>query len=217
MENRFFAITAIACLAVGLHAADTKRAGSWEMYLGPQYNMGKTLNLAHENSAKVNSSAALLFGFAYNFDEHISLGFMFNSTSANYKVSYRDEQGSDKTYSNSLYTSAFDLTAAYNFMEGAFTPYVMADLGMTYIDSGIPTGEEGTGCWWDPWYGYICAPVMSTYSANKLNYGAQLGLRYDTQSAVFFKAGIGLSHVDLDGTGDDTFTLYNVLVGFKFR
>ncbi len=201
-----------------LSAFEMSRTQSWEMYLGPQYGEAKTLEFGNGSSASIGSSASFMFGFAYNFDPHLNLGFMFNSTSTNYKGTIANKEDTNtKDFSASLYTSAFDLTATYHFMEGQFTPYVAANLGMTYIDSGISTGETDTGCWWYPWWGYVCGPVDSTYTANKLNYGGQLGLRYDFGEAAFFKAGIGLNHVDLDGTSDDTFTVYNFLIGFKFR
>lgn len=40
-----------------------------------------------------------------------------------------------------------------DLMPTAFTPYIGASIGSTYIDSGIPTGDIGTGCGWDPWWG----------------------------------------------------------------
>ncbi len=211
-------MTLAAVFAASASGFENNRARTWEFYIGPQFIGGKTLKFDGGAEAHINDMASLLFGFGYNFDEHFALGATFSSTSANYKGTSVPENGGDpETFASNMYTSSFNITATYNFVEGPFTPYVVANLGTTYIDSGIKTGKEHEGCWWDPWWGYICAPYASTYTANKLNYGAQLGVRYDFGNSVFLKAGIGLDYIDLDTHNGKDFTLYNFSVGFMFR
>ena len=193
------------------------RAQGWDFYIGPQYIDSQTLHFDGGAAADIESRASLLFGVGYHFDEHFALDFMFSSSSANYTGTARSDSGETQTFVADMYTSSFNLAATYYLLTGRFTPYLTGNVGFTYIDSGIPTGEVTEGCWWDPWYGYECYPYARTYNSNKFNYGLQAGLRYDFENHVFLKAGGGINTVDLDTRDTTTFVLYNVVVGFMFK
>lgn len=86
----------------------------------------------------------------------------------------------------SKFSHQFNLT--YNFSEKALTPYVLAGIGWTKIDSNVISGPPTTGCWWDPWWGYICFSEWDTYGTTKFSYNLGLGLRWDINNAFFTKA-----------------------------
>lgn len=203
-------------LCASLLAADADRAGTWELYLGPQYIDGQTVKFDHGSEADINDMASLMYGFGYNFDNHMSLGMLFNSSSSNYTGTAIDSNGDPKTYSATMYSSSMNAAFTYNLLEGDFTPYVLGNIGLTYIDSGIPNGLS-TGCYWLPWYGYVCGNYITSYTSTRFNYGAQLGVRYDMSEALFFRAGLGLNVIDLSGIPNPDFTIYNFAVGFKFK
>ncbi|HHH73086.1 MAG TPA: hypothetical protein ENL04_04615 [Sulfuricurvum sp.] len=203
-----------------LNAFELKRSGSWEAYLGGQYVSGERIDFDGGAKADLNDRAAFLFGFGYNFDNHLNLGAMFGSSSANYRgtsvcpeTSKECTPGETETFTASMYTSQFNLTGTYNFMEGKFTPFVQGNLGFTYIDSGSRSGDGY--CYWDPWWGYQC--YGTNYTETRFNYGAQVGLRYELGYAAFIKAGVGLNYIDLSHATNPGFTVYNLVIGMKFK
>ena len=214
MKRLLLSSSVLLLSAMSLSAAESNRAEKWEFYIAPQYISGKTLDFSGGSSAELNDMASLMFGFGYNFDQHLNVGAYFNSTSGNYKGTATASDGSTSTFTSTMYSSAINLTVGYNLLEGNFTPYIMGNFGLTYIDSGVASGLS-SGCYYLPWYGYTCSTYQTSYTTTQFNYGGQVGVRYDFPNALYLKAGVGLNWVDIEGNPD--FTVYNVTIGFKFR
>jgi len=212
----FFIFLSLFCL--NSHAFSNSRDGKWEFFLSPQFINSKVLQFDNGAEANINDRSSLGFGFGYNLDKHIELSVMFSSSSANYTGTRVVDDGNNtkEKFSADLFTSNINFDFTYNFFKGAFTPYVSANLGATYIDSGIPTGNIETVCRWDPWYGYICGPSAQTYTATKFNYGLGLGIRYDFNRKVYLKAGVAQSYLDVDSTNTPDFIAYRLIFGLMF-
>ena len=73
-----------------------------------------------------------------------------------------------------------------------------------------------TGCYWDPWYGYICGVAQPTKSGTFLSYGVGGGLRWDVNQWLFFRGAARQQWIDLPNTGVPSFTIFKLDVGFKF-
>lgn len=222
--NRLLFFSSALILSSSLYAFDTTRAQQWEFYLGPQYTESKNINFGNGAEADINDMASLMFGFGYNFDNHINLGAFFNSASANYTgtVVCADgssgcTEGTKETFNATMYKSSMNMSLTYNFLEGSFTPFVQGNLGLTYIDSGISTGQIVDGCYWVPWWGPVCYPYELTYTENRFNYGIQAGARYDFSNGLFLRGGIGFDYIDLSHAKNPNFTVYNFAVGVMFR
>jgi opacity protein-like surface antigen len=63
------------------------------------------------------------------------------------------------------------------------------------------------GCWWDPWWGYICTPYQSTKSVDEFVYQLGAGVRWDLSPGYtlrlayekhWFDAGNATSTPDFD-------------------
>ena len=113
----------------------------------------------------------------------------------------------------SKYSHQFNLS--YHFRDGAFTPLVMAGVGVASIDSNFPTGTLDAGCWWDPWYGYICFADWETYSSTELTYNVGLGFRWDINTALFTRGSYSVEFVDLD-SGSLNFGTFIFEMGLMF-
>jgi opacity protein-like surface antigen len=86
----------------------------------------------------------------------------------------------------------------WNILPKRVTPYVGAAIGWSFLDTNIPA-DIYTGCWWDPWYGYICASDVATYGQDAFSYSFGAGLRIEATEAVFFKIGYEYDGVSVDG------------------
>jgi opacity protein-like surface antigen len=216
----------IVCISTNAQAEFfNSRVDKWEFFLSPQYTNAKTLEFDNGAEANFSELTSIAFGFGYNLNHHIELSLIFNSSSSSYtgtRVIDNDPEDPDnpngpQKFSANMYTSSINFDFTYNFLTTPFTPYINATVGSTYIDSGIPTGNITTGCWWDPfWWGYVCGPVAQTNTTTKLNYGGGAGLRYDFNRKVYIKGGVSVNYVDLNSSNTPDFTRYNVTVGIMF-
>jgi hypothetical protein len=199
-------------------AAPGNRTGQWQISLIPGYTDSKSIQFEGDAVADINAHSGFGIGIGYNFSDHIELDFDIGSANSNYTGTRISDDGNDtEKYNGTFYTSHMNLGLTYNLMPARLTPFVKGNLGLTYIDSGIPTGNIGTVCWYDPWWGYYCGPYAQTYTSSQLSYGADLGLRFDITSKVFLKGSVGKSYIDFDNSSTADFTVYKFIVGFSFR
>jgi len=194
------------------------RVDKWEFFLTPQVTNSKALQFDGGSEANINKQTGIAFGFGYNLNANVELDVQFSSNNANYTITAIAENPSDPPIksSASLYTSSINLGVTYNFLKGPLTPYVSANIGSTYIDSGIPTGNITTGCYWYPYYGYVCGPIAETYTSTEFNYGAGIGLRYDFNQKVYIKGGVAQNYIDINSSNTPDFTTYQFTMGFMF-
>jgi hypothetical protein len=142
---------------------------------------------------------------------------MFSAASVNYVGIAKNAVGDERRFTSDMDSSSFGVGITYYLLPGRFTPFVSALIGYTTIDSGIENGEYYESCWWDPWYGYYCAPYADTYSSSDFSYGGAVGLRYDFPSHFFLKATAGMTDIDMDVSGSSVFTYCNLLAGISFE
>ena len=194
------------------------RVEKWEFFLAPMVTNSKVLQFDNGAEADINKRSGLGFGFGYNLDSHIELSVLFASSNANYTGTRIADDGANtpEKFTSNLYTSKLDFGFTYNLLSSAFTPYISVNIGSTYIDSGIPTGNIGTVCWWDPWWGYVCSPSAQTYTSTEFNYGAGVGLRYDFNRKLFMKGGVAKNYLDINSSNTPDFTTYQFVFGFMF-
>ena len=218
MLKKFMSALALLAYASSLNAYGFRdsRAEKWTISIVPMVINSKLLQFSNGAEADINKRSGFGFTFGYNVDEHIELSMLLASSNSNYTGTRVQDNGDVERFSANLYTSSINFDFTYNILKQPFTPYISLIAGSTYIDSGIPTGNISTGCWWDPWWGYICTPVAQTYTASKLNYGAGFGLRYDFNRRVFIKGGVIQNYLDIDTTNTADFTRYQLGVGFMF-
>jgi len=211
-----FALLLLSVAAPQPRADASHRAGTWQVSLNPMYAKSALIRFDGGAEADLNARSSFGFGFGYNLNEQWELGLDMGSGSAGYTGTRIGESGTRERFSASYYISYFNLGASFNLLKSRLTPFVSGNLGWSYIDSGIPTGDVGEICWWDPWWGWICGPYARTYTDTKWHYGADLGLRFDVTRAVFLKGAIGQTWIDFDNAGDTTFTNYRLSLGFMF-
>jgi hypothetical protein len=220
--NRIFERVTLVCTLAALaisasaEAADADRAQRWEATLQSRYTGSETVKFDNGATADVNGSTGFGFGFAYNFDNKRAAGIDFAWNSLNYAGTATQTGGATATVSATAYTSSALLNGTYHFIDGPFTPYVSGILGFTYTDTGIPAGVT-TGCWWYPWYGYICGPVTYSRTSTDFTYGVGAGLRWDVTPGFFLKGGVQQQWITMGAaSGTPTFTMGRFDIGFKF-
>lgn len=199
-------------------AVPGNRTGQWQISLIPSYTNSKSIQFDGGAAADINAHSGFAIGIGYNFSDYLELDLDIGSANANYTGTRISDDGNDtEKYNGTYYTSHMNLGLTYNFIASRLTPFVKGNLGLNYVDSGIPTGNIGTVCWYDPWWGYYCGPYAQTYTSSDLSYGADLGLRFDITSKVFLKGSVGQTYIDFNNSSTTDFTIYKFIVGFSFR
>ncbi len=209
----FFAIPGIA-LAQG------DRSRSWEWSLGAIYQESKNMGSEGGSTLAVDDAVGFGLNFGYNLTNHLTLGFDLDWISPDYRAVLIDDtvMPADTTvidHEFSQFNGRFKGT--YSILDGPFRPFVEAGLGWTYIDSNVADGPPITGCWWHPYWGYICDNFYSTFSSTTFTYGAGLGFRYHFRGGTFLKASYNVWELDdVGAAGDSTLTGARLEFGWGF-
>lgn len=167
------------------------RDGRWEGSVILAYQTG--LDQSYEGGSELSVDSTMGWGlsFAWNWTDKWNLSYRYQSTSPNYTALVVPEDSPDvpRTIEHKMSKSTHQFNVTYNFSRKAFTPFVVAGIGWTKLDSNVPTtAVPGVGCWWDPWWGYICFADWKTYDTSQFTYNLGAGLRWDINNMLFTKA-----------------------------
>jgi len=168
------------------------RDGRWEGSVILAYQTG--LDQSYEGGSELNVDSTMGWGlsFAWNWTDKWNLAYRYQSTNPNYTALIVPEEGSievPRTIEHEMSKSTHQFNVTYNFSRKAFTPFVVAGIGWSKLDSNVPTtAVPGVGCWWDPWWGYICFADWKTYNTSQFTYNLGAGLRWDINNILFTKA-----------------------------
>ena len=208
-----------ALLAAAPAAAQSHRAGAWEVYIGPVFTDGKNYSFNEGSSARTDTGVGLNFGFAKNLDAHWNVGMDLAWSEQDYRADVAPGPGNNlggRQISGTLETSTVRFFGTYHFSTGAFTPFVTAGLGWTYVDTNIPAGLPENICWAYPWYGYYCDTYVPTHTTTKFSYNAGVGVRYDFGKGLF-RFLVNSQWADFGGSyGSANAIQYRLDIGTKF-
>ena len=192
------------------------REQSWEILFTPQFISGKSFSFSKGTKIDFNDRSGWSFGLGYSFTEHLTLDLNFASSSSNYTATIINDKDQTEELSASLYSSSITADMSYNLLNQALTPYINGHLGSSFIDTGIWNGEIYSGCWFHPYWGYICSPVAGTHTRTEFAYGGGLGLRYDAHNRLLIKAGIDTQVISLESKEFPYVMVYYISFGATF-
>lgn len=168
------------------------RDGRWEGSVILAYQTGLDQSYEGGSELSVDSTMGWGFSFAWNWTEKWNLSYRYQSTKPDYTALVVPEEGSievPRTIAHEMSKSTHQFNVTYNFSRKAFTPFVVAGIGWSKLDSNVPTtAVPGVGCWWDPWWGYICFADWKTYETSQFTYNLGAGVRWDINNMLFTKA-----------------------------
>ncbi|HEY6242151.1 MAG TPA: outer membrane beta-barrel protein [Burkholderiales bacterium] len=201
--SRLFSIVAAGALAGALalpspvQAQGAPREGSLEFILPISYSPSTSFNGQGGSSAELNSTLGFGFGLGYNVNNHLQLGGTVNWGYRNYIATTTNNNGTTSQGSGQLSSSTIGFNAIYYFMSSGLTPFLSAGIGSTWVDTGIPNGLPQTGCWYDPWYGYVCNSYTPTKSQTAVSYTGGAGVRFEVSRAFSVQASYNKAWIEL--------------------
>ncbi len=159
----------------------------WEWSIAGIYQESESSGTVGGSSLNIDSDVGLGFSFNYLFNEKFMVGADLEWLSPDYKATLLNDQGETTIIDHKFSQFNGRIKATYNFMDRPFTPYIEGGFGWTYVDSNVADGPPITGCWWHPWYGYICSGYYNTFTETSFSYGGALGLRYKLRGGTIIK------------------------------
>lgn len=196
---------------------DGLRNKNWETSLYLVSQSGSGITGENGSTLDVDSDTGWGFSFGYNLTNKWNFQYKFTLVKPDYSATIVPEEETEPPqtidYNMSKYSN--QLNATYNFLEGRWSPFVQAGVGWTKLDSNIVDRPPVTGCWWDPWWGYICSTTWTTYDTTRFSYNAGVGVRWDINGALFSRLAFNREWVDLkSGTMD--FDTISIDLGFMW-
>jgi opacity protein-like surface antigen len=207
---------AVAGLTLSAFAyAESDREAGWEGGIDIVYQAATTINFNGGSKASLDDDLGFSITFGYRISPRLETQFALDWSSVDYGVTLVTGTGGTLRGSGSYeaFTPRFNLVL--NILNQPFTPFAMAGVGYAFIDTNIPNGRPSTGCWWDPWYGYLCTTVTPTKSIDGLTYQAGFGLRWDVTESGTLRLGYERHWVDFGHSGEPY--VDQVKLGFVWR
>ncbi len=216
--DRFVIAVLILALA-GIASAQERddRENTWE--LGTHVVSFGSESLVGDQGATLDVDSQLGWGISgsYNFNNRFALGVEFGQVSPDYEATLVfDDGGGSETVSATMDITNLELSGAYYFLDSSFTPFVEAGIGYTRMDAQNTADQQNSGCWWDPWWGYICSSSFSAYSDTRTSYSGALGIRWDLGQEWSVRGSYGLTEFDTDSPMDDS-QLESFKIDFAWR
>jgi opacity protein-like surface antigen len=211
-----FALLLAAPSAFAQRSAD--RAGTAEFGLVVMDTQGVNVTGQYGTGLDIDSDIAWGLVGGYNFTDHFALGGEWTWSNPDYVATRRDVNGGliDRV-SATASVDSFILKATFNFFNGPVTPYVEAGAGWIHVDSNIANGPPQTGCWWDPWWGYVCTNFYDTYSDTRGGYVYGFGVRWDVSDEIVLRGLWGQTDLETNyASGDIKYDNYRVEIAWKF-
>jgi opacity protein-like surface antigen len=182
-----------------------RRMGKWQFNVPLSFTNGGRIDGEGGTFLEVSDDVGFGFGFGYHFNQRFMLGFESNWVRASYTAAIEFDDNDDEDpdgitrIGGKLDAATFAAVGQFNVLERSrFTPFVQGRLRWTYTDSNIPSAPPQGGCWWDPWWGYICDTWQPTFSSWEFSYGGGIGLRAQLSPTFFLEGSYNALWVNYD-------------------
>jgi opacity protein-like surface antigen len=179
------------------------------------YQEGTTIDFKGGTTAKLDSDYGFSLVGGYRLNPRVTVQGALDWARVNYDASIVTAAGGSTAARGTYQAFTPRINVLFNLMTRPFTPYVMGGIGYSFIDTNIPNGRPQTGCYWDPWYGYICATVQSTKRVDGFAYQVGAGLRFDFSEVGTVRVAYERHWVDFGSQGSPY--LDQIKLGFSVR
>jgi opacity protein-like surface antigen len=172
------------------------RAGTWEVGFDAFAANSDTLSGRGASSLQVDSSLGFGGVAAYNLTNRIAVLGEIDWSRPDYRANLDVENSGIEAINGSLDVRTVLLTGVFYFSASDFSPYLEIGAGWSRIDSSIAGGPPSTGCWSDPWWGYVCAQDFESYHDTRATYTSAFGVRWDIDPTLLLKLSWGALAID---------------------
>lgn len=195
--SRILKFCLVALLLPAVAVAQSDRSRDWEAGFHVISNASLSTSGFGGAAMQVESDIGYGFSGAYNFTDRFGLGIDASWRNPKYRAEFvPDGPGPVRVINARMDVARLHLKGIYHFLDSSLTPYVEAGYGWTRIDSNILEAPPITGCFWDPWWGFICQSFYTTFTETRPSYGVGFGLRWDSRGDISLRGGISSLKID---------------------
>ena len=173
-------------------------AGDWEFRLGPVFNESKDINFDGGSTVHLKSDTGFKFGTDYYVTDHLIVGGNFGWARSDFTGTVRGTNGASSYENGRVDLSTLMFDATYTLLEGPIKPFGVVGLGWNWASTNIASGPPQTGCWWDPWWGYICSGYQPTKGSTSFAYQIGGGVQFNFTHAFAVTADYRYTVIDLN-------------------
>lgn len=190
----------------------------WQVRLGANYQPTTDVDFDGGSTVEFNSSTGFLVGLGYELSRHLEVGANFTYDNRDYEASLAgDVAGERFPVEGDLETMGVMFDLSYYFLTGRIRPFITTGAGWNFVDTNIPTAPPQVGCWWNPWYGYICEGFQDTKSVDGFAYQVGAGVRYQVNPKFSVSGSYKMNWVDFPkADGTPTFDAIQLILNWGF-
>jgi opacity protein-like surface antigen len=194
------------------------QAGQWEATVGVIASNSSDVDFDGGTTAAIDSGFGFMAGAGYHFTDRLRVGSTFTFDQKDYSADVAgDAPGESYAIEGSLDTMSLMFDAAYTFLTGPLTPYVVGGVGWAWVDTNIASAPPEVGCWWHPWWGYVCTSWQDTRTVDGLAYEVGIGMRYNFSSSLAADGAYRMRWMDFENaTGTPSFDTLQLNLVWKF-
>jgi opacity protein-like surface antigen len=164
------------------------QAGDWEFRIGPVFGLSQNIDFP-SGSADIKNTTGIKTGVDYFLTEHLTLGGNFSYSRGDFSSTVVDKGVTVGVQNGHESASTLLFDGRYSFLHGPLRPYLGAGLGYTWVNTNIASGPPVAGCWWDPWWGYVCTGYQPTRGTSSWAGQLGAGVQYDFNHQFGVSAG----------------------------
>jgi len=190
----------------------------WQGRIGAHYQPTTDVDFDGGSTVEFNSSTGFMIGLGYELSEHLEVGANFTYDERDYEASLAgDVPGERFPVKGDLESMGVMFDLSYYFLTGRIRPFVTTGAGWNFVDTNIPTAPPQVGCWWNPWYGYICEDFQDTKSVDGFAYQVGAGVRYQVNPRISLSGSYKMNWVDFPkADGTPTFDAIQLILNWGF-
>jgi len=198
----------------------SNRDQTWEFLFDVNYQDSYGIDFEGGSTADTDTDWGFSIGANYHFNNRMQLQFVLDYLDVDYRATIQSADtvplpSYDVRGTAEIFTPRINVL--FNLLEGDITPYISAGIGWSFIDTNIPQGPPQTGCWWDPWWGYICTTYQNTRTTDEFAYQAGVGVRWDINRGMSLRLGYEKQWIDVgSATSTPGFDVLRLGLGYKY-
>lgn len=180
--------------------------GDWEFRIGPVFTESKNISFNGGSNADVNSTTGVKVGTGWYVMPQLAIGMNFAWAQSNFNgtvVGNPSNTPGSPTITSRIENGHVDFStltfdATYTFLDGPIKPLIEAGLGWQWLNTNIASGPPQTGCWWDPWWGYVCSGYQPTHGSSSFLYQVGGGVQFNFNRSFAINADYKYTWFQLD-------------------
>jgi len=194
MKHHLLVLVAASALAASQgamaqfgHGDVNASAGDWEFRIGPVFTESKNIAFNGGSNANVDSTTGVKIGTGWYVSPHLAIGMnfawantSFNGTVCSTSIACSAANPPSIHIENGhVDFSTLNFDGTYTFLDGPLKPFIVGGIGWQWLNTNIASAPPQTGCWWDPWWGYVCSTWQPTHGSSSFTYKVGGGLQID--------------------------------------